>query len=210
VNTGATGPSGPTGRTGPAGTATNTGATGYTGPTGFTGPAGTATNTGATGPTGTLTGPTGATGATGPAGTATNTGATGPTGAGLVGMTFGVGLIINGFGTTLPTGPAGDVVMPFNATISQVTLVGGPTGYALVDIYKCVFSVYDNGNTHPVVGDSITANDKPVLNNTYRYQDNALTGWTTQINANDVLRFILPTGVTGIGQLTAELACTRR
>lgn len=226
AGTGSTGPTGPTGRTGPAG---STGATGYlTGPTGppgnsITGPTGTqglATNTGATGPTGptgtpgaaTNTGATGPTGQQGPAGTASNTGATGPTGsAGPTGsgIVFDVAAVFNGLGSTLGTGSFVDVQLDFAATINQVTLLGGPTGWAKVDIYKTTYPNYNYGVTHPVVGDSITSSSTPVLNNTYKYQDATLSGWTTGISAGDILRFIVPTGVTGIQQLTAELKCTR-
>jgi hypothetical protein len=227
--TGYTGPSGPTGSsfTGPSGPTGIVGATGFTGPPGnsVTGPAGVASNTGATGPTGATgiatntgaTGPTGvaATGATGPtgaAGTASNTGATGftgPTGPSGQGVIFDLAVVFNGQGSTLATGSFVDVRVDFSATVKQVELMGGPTGWAQVDIYKCTFGQYNYAQTHPVAADSITASDKPVLNNTYSYQDSTLTGWNTTINAGDVLRFIIPTGTTGIQQMTVELECSR-
>jgi hypothetical protein len=126
-------------------------------------------------------------------------------------MTFDVGIIIDASGVTLPTGPAGDIVVDFNATITKVTMLSGLTGYALVDIMKTTYAQYDGGSTHPVwPGDSITANDKPTLVNANKYSDSALTGWTTTINAGDILSFFLPTGTTGVTRALVELACTRR
>jgi hypothetical protein len=126
-------------------------------------------------------------------------------------MTFDVGMIIDASGVTLPTGPAGDIQIDFNATIGKVTLLSGITGYALVDILKCTFGNYDGGSTHPVwPGDSITSNDKPTLTNANKYSDSTLTGWNTTINAGDILSFFLPTGTTGVTRVLVELACTRR
>jgi collagen type VII alpha len=199
INTGATGPTGPTGV---PGTAANTGATGFTG---VTGPAGTAANTGATG----TTGPTGPQGSQGIPGTAVNTGATGNTGPGVIGTTFNIEVVFSGQGSTLAAGSFVDVPVAMNFAIKGVQLFGGPTGWAQVDVYQTPQTSYDYAVTHPVVGDSITASDKPVLNNTYRYLDTALTGWVTGITGGTLLRFITPTGTTGITQLTASLACAR-
>jgi hypothetical protein len=80
----------------------------------------------------------------------------------------------------------------------------------VVDFLKCTTAQYDNGTTHPVQADTITATQTPILNNTYKYVDNTLSGWNTTINGGDVIRVNLPTGTTGITRVTAELNGTRR
>ena len=178
-----------------------------------------ANNTGATGPTGatgasgsnaTLTGATGPTGYTGSSGVATNTGATGSTGPTGAGLVFDIAVVFNGLsGNTFTAGSFVDVPTDFNFNVNQAELFGGPTGWAKVDVRVCTQAVYDYGVTHPVAGDSITASDVPILNNTYRYLDSTLTGWTTGFTGANIFRFILPTGTTGTTQLTAALKCTR-
>jgi hypothetical protein len=148
-------------------------------------------------------------GATGTNGSATNTGATGPTGPGIVGTTFNIEVTFNGQGSTLATGSFVDVPVDFNFAIKGVEVFGGPTGWAQFDIYMCNQTAYDYAVTHPVVGDTITASDKPTLNNTYRYIDTTLTGWTTGVTGGSLLRFIVPTGTTGIQNAAVALKCTR-
>lgn len=205
--TGPTGPTGKTGFTGPTGQAgTLTGPTGPPGPLG--GPSGPTGYTGQTGATGSVggVGPTGSTGSTGPQGTAAATGATGPTGAGLV---FDIAFVIDGGGSTCATGTKGFVEVDFNATIQQVTLMGSPTGYCVVDIWKTTYANFDGGTTHPVLADSITGSSVPTITSGVKYQDSTLTGWTKTITAGDILAFVNPTGTTGTQRVTASLKCTR-
>lgn len=204
--TGPTGPASAAGATGPPGNVGPQGAAGAAstvpGPTGPTGVPGSATSTGATG----YTGPQGPYGPTGNIGSTGITGSTGPTGAGLI---FDIAIVIGASGNTFPIGTYVDVPVDFNATILQASLFGGPTGYAEVDIYMCAQSAYDFGINHPVAADTITSVNKLILNNTYRYIYTGLTGWSTGITGGNILRFITPTGTTGITQLTAALKCQR-
>jgi len=208
---GPTGPSGPlgTGPTGPTGFGA-TGPTGYPGLTGATGPVGVAV-TGATGPSGAdggagddgATGPTGPTGSSGAASTVTGPtgdpgGPTGPTGAG--GPTGSVGatgpspladitFLIDGGGVAISTGVKGYITVDFACTILQATLLADQTGSIIVDIFKCTYTNFDAGSTHPVSGDKITASAPPTITSTYKSKDATLTGWTTSIAAGDVLAF---------------------
>lgn len=234
TNTGATGPTGPTGKTGPTGvtgpTGFNgtvggtgptgplgtgptgpTGASGVTGPTGFTGPIGTGPTgasgvtgpTGMTGPTG-FTGPTGPTGPTGGTGVTGTTGTTGPTGATGPGQSFDVEVIIDGGGNVLTTGVQAYLQFDFAWTITQVVMLADQSGSAVVDIFKCTYTQFDAGSTHPVSGDKITASAPPTITTATKSKDSTLTGWTTAVNADDVLAFSV-TSATTITRVTVAL-----
>jgi hypothetical protein len=165
--------------------------------TGNTGPSGGPTGpTGNTGPSG---GPTGSTGNTGP------TGSTGPTGTGLV---SDVNFTIDGGGLVITTGMKGRIVFDFKCTINQVTALADQTGSIKVDLWKCTYAQYDGGATHPVSGDSITSATPPFVSASTKYQDATLSGWTTTINAGDVLAYDV-LSCTAVQQCTITLKVTR-
>lgn len=191
--TGRTGPTGPTGITGPPGFgptgAAGISATGTTGPTGtsFTGPTGVTGPVGATGPLGSPTGPTGALGALGPTG---QTGSTGPS------QLIGVNFVIDGGTSTLATGLKGWLHFDFPFVISEVTLLADQAGSIKVDIWKCTYTQYDAGATHPVAADTICgatgSSGPPQVVSGVKSQvttGTGMTGWTTQVNADDILAF---------------------
>lgn len=101
---------------------------------------------------------------------------------------IGVEYVIDGGGIQLIPGIHGSIMVPFPATITQVNLLADQMGSAVVDVWKCPYTSY-SPPTHPVVGDSITASDLPTITSATKYQDTTLTGWTTNINANDILTF---------------------
>lgn len=202
--TGATGPAGVTGATGPQGIIGETGVTGATGPIGETGATGSqgligeTGVTGVTGPAGTtgVTGPVGVTGATGPVG---ETGATGPISA----VTASILFQVSNDGAALTTGIKGDVLIPFNATITEWSLLADQTGSVVVDIWKDTY-----GNYPPTSGDSITGSAKPTITSSNKGQSSTLTGWTTTINAGETLRFNLDS-VSTIQRLSINIKISR-
>lgn len=200
--TGATGFTGPTGVTGPNGPPGNFGPTGLsaTGTTGPTGPSGT-TGAGATGPTGHTGAPGGPTGSQGPTGVTGNTGSTGPS------QVFGVQFVIDGGGNLIATGLKGYLQFDFACVISGVTLLADQTGSIVVDIWKTAYSTFNPG-THPVVGDTITGASVPTISADVKYQDTTLTGWTTIINAGDVIAYNV-NSVATIERVTVDLKVTR-
>jgi hypothetical protein len=178
--TGATGPIGETGATGSQGLIGETGVTGVTGPAGTTG----------------VTGPVGVTGATGPVG---ETGATGPISA----VTASILFQVSNDGAALTTGIKGDVLIPFNATITEWSLLADQTGSVVVDIWKDTY-----GNYPPTSGDSITGSAKPTITSSNKGQSSTLTGWTTTINAGETLRFNLDS-VSTIQRLSINIKISR-
>jgi hypothetical protein len=85
----------------------------------------------------------------------------------------------------LTTTPDVTVIIPEGCTIEKVVVLteGGPSSCVL-DIFKSSFGAYP-----PTT--SICAADKPTITAGKTYEDSTLTGWTTALNADDVLGFHL-------------------
>lgn len=112
--------------------------------------------------------------------------------------------VIDGGGSTITTGMKGYIEVPFAATISQATLLADQSGSIVVDVFKCTYSQFDAGSTHPVSGDKITASAPPTISSATKAQDATLTGWTTSISAGDILAFNV-NSVTTIQRVTISL-----
>jgi hypothetical protein len=91
---------------------------------------------------------------------------------------------IDGNGSAIGTGVKADFPIGFACVINSMTLVADQTGSIVIDIWKAPLTSFP-----PTVSNSITASDPPTLASATHVQDNGLSGWTTQINAGDVLRF---------------------
>lgn len=89
---------------------------------------------------------------------------------------------------------------PVAGTITGVTLLtsGGPAS-CVVDIWKVAY-----GSFPPTVSNSICASALPTISTGIDYSDNLLSGWTTQINAGDVLAFHLK-ATAGFNVIICEL-----
>lgn len=167
------------------------------GPTGPQGVPGSATNTGATGSPGTPGGPTGPTGPLG-----APTGPTGPNSSAMI-------AVIDGAGATITTGLKGYVEVPFNGVLSQVDMVADRSGGISLDFWKCTYTQFDAGNTHPVATDKITGSTPPTIAaGGTKSTDNLLSGWTTALTAGDVIGFFV-TSISLIQRVTITLKYNR-
>lgn len=110
---------------------------------------------------------------------------------------------INGGGSPLTTGVAGDIMIPFAATITQWTLLADQTGSVVVNVWKNIFASYP-----PTSGNKITASAPPTITTAAAAQSSTLTGWTTTISAGDTLRFNVDS-VTTITRVTLVLTVTK-
>lgn len=92
--------------------------------------------------------------------------------------------VIDGGGGVIQTGIKGDLEIPFDCTITQVTMLADQSTTTTVDVWKDTLA-----NFPPTDADSITASAVPTITADTNSQDTTLTGWTTDIDAGDVLRF---------------------
>jgi len=111
--------------------------------------------------------------------------------------------IIDGGGATITTGIKGDLRIPFACTINSWTLMGDQSGSIVVDIWKDTLA-----NFPPDAADVITASAKPTISGATNAASSTLTGWTTSIAADDVLRFNV-NSVTTVTRMTLHLKVTR-
>jgi hypothetical protein len=99
-------------------------------------------------------------------------------------MISSIEFIIDGGGSAIIAGIAGDLRIPFDCIITEVTLLADQTGDIVVDIWKDSYA-----NFPPSNADSITASDVPTIASSNKYNDATLTDWTKTIAAGDILRF---------------------
>jgi hypothetical protein len=114
-----------------------------------------------------------------------------------------VGLRIDNGASVIPTGVSGNIVIPFDCTIQQWTLLANESGSVVVDIWRDTYANYP-----PTVADTITASAKPTISSSTKGQSSTLTGWTTALTAGDILRFNVDS-VTSIKALDINLRIAR-
>lgn len=109
-------------------------------------------------------------------------------------------IVIDGAGNVITTGTQRDVTVEYSGTINSYRTVATPSGSITIELWKCTYSQYDDGATHPVVGDKITASAPIAISSSTKSFDGSLTGWTTAVTAGDVIRpnVVSCTGIKGI------------
>lgn len=111
-----------------------------------------------------------------------------------------ISVMFNGNGANITLGSKGYVVVPYNATITQWSIISTATGSIQLDIKKSDFTTIANS--------SIVNIYPPQLVSQQRALSTGLTGWTTAINANDVLEFVVNSN-TGITWANLNLKLTK-
>lgn len=96
----------------------------------------------------------------------------------------------DGGGLEVSAGMTQDVVIRRAGTIVRATLLADRVGSAVVDVWRCTAAQFDD-STHPVAGDAITGSAKPTLMSAAFSRDSTLTGWSTALAADDVIRVTL-------------------
>ena len=120
-----------------------------------------------------------------------------------VDLDSGINFIIDGGGSAITTGIKGDVEIPYDCTIEQVTMLADVSGSAVVDLWVDTYA-----NFPPTDADTITASAVPTISSATKSQDATLTGWTTALNQGDTLRFNVDSAAT-ITRLTISLKLKR-
>lgn len=118
--------------------------------------------------------------------------------------TAAVGYTINGGGSVITTGVAGNgLYIPFACTITSVTMQANTTGSIVIDIWKDSYA-----NFPPTVADSICGSAKPTITSSNKSQNSTLTGWTTSVSAGDILYFNVDS-VSSISNVVLTLTVTK-
>lgn len=111
--------------------------------------------------------------------------------------------IIDGGTVTITTGVKGDLVIPFDCTITSVELLANQTGSIVIDIWKDIYANYP-----PTVADTIVSAAKPTISSAVKSLDSTLIGWTTAVTSGDILRFNVDS-VTSIKRVTVTVNVTK-
>ena len=117
-------------------------------------------------------------------------GATGPAGSGGGGAAT-IGFSADGGGSVISTGLKGYTEVPYSGTITGWTMLPDQSGSCVVDIWKT-----DYTGAPPTVANTITGSAKPTLTSANKAQSSTLTGWTTTVNAGDIIAFNVDSATT--------------
>lgn len=115
----------------------------------------------------------------------------------------GIEYVIDGGGSTLTTGIAGQLYIPYACTISNWALLADQSGSVAVDVWKTAIGSYP-----PTVANKITASLPPTISGAQSATSSTLTGWTTSVSPGDTLMYNV-NSVTTITRVTIALTCTR-
>lgn len=100
-----------------------------------------------------------------------------------------IGITIDGGGSAITTGSKGYISIPYSCIINSNTIVANATGDIVIDIKKSTYSGF------PTTA-SICAAAKPTLAAAQKSTDSTLTGWTTTINSDDIIEFVVDSAAT--------------
>ena len=112
--------------------------------------------------------------------------------------------VIDGGGSAITTGIKGDLEIPFDCTITRVTLLADQSGSIVVDLWVDTYA-----NFPPDDNDSIAdAGTPPTISTADKGQDSTLTSWTVALSAGETLRYNVDS-VTRIERCTVSLLVTK-
>jgi hypothetical protein len=95
-----------------------------------------------------------------------------------------IGVVIDDGGGAITIGEKAEMLIPFNCTIQAWALLADRSGSATVEIWKSTYALYP-----PTSAGSIVGSAKPNISANMKNTSSTLTGWTTNINKNDTLKF---------------------
>jgi len=107
--------------------------------------------------------------------------------------------VIDGGGSAIETGIKGDIEVPFDCTITSVTMLADQSGSIVVDIWKQAYADFP-----PEDAQTITSVTPPTITTAVKSQDSTLTDWTTSLTKGDTLRFNVDS-ITTIERVTLSL-----
>jgi hypothetical protein len=114
-----------------------------------------------------------------------------------------VNFVVGDGTNVITTGIKGDIHFPFAGTIIEWTILPDASGSIQFDLWKDSYT-----NFPPTIADTITASAKPLISAAAKGQSSTLTGWTTAVSANDIIRVNVDSATT-VKRVTLALKMTR-
>jgi len=124
----------------------------------------------------------------------------------LAGATLGVGEVLYQIGNgsdVILTGIQGDIQFPYACTLTQVDLLADASGSIVIDLWKDTYANYP-----PTIADTIVASAKPTISTATKSTNSTLTGWTTAVAADEIIRINVDS-ITTCTRVTMRLKFTR-
>jgi hypothetical protein len=112
-----------------------------------------------------------------------------------------LGVTIDGGGSTIAAGGKGYLVVPFDCTLTNWSLVADQPGSIVMDVWKSAGI--------PTLANAITASAKPTLSSSQLAVAQPTTGWTADVSAGDVIAFNVDSAAT-IRRATLTMTCRRQ
>lgn len=100
-----------------------------------------------------------------------------------------VGMTVDGNGSAITTGSKGYIQLNANYVVTGWTLTADQSGSIVVDVHKCAKGAFPTTAT-------ICAAAPPTLTAQQRADSTAVGTWTTVLNTDDVLEFIVDSCAT--------------
>lgn len=97
-----------------------------------------------------------------------------------------IGCGFQNFGAAVESGAYVDVVVPYSCVLRSCRMVADRVGSVIIDIRKTTMVLFP-----PSASDSICTGSPPTISASDHSIDTELHGWTTSIEANEVLRFFI-------------------
>lgn len=107
--------------------------------------------------------------------------------------------IIDGGGTEITTGEKGFIIVPWDCTITSVTLLADQSGSIVIDLWYDTFANFPPDNS-----DSITAAAPATISTAQKSQDSTLTGWSKSLTRLGIISYNVDS-VTDIERVTIVL-----
>jgi hypothetical protein len=124
----------------------------------------------------------------------------------IIGETRMLNYVIDGGGSTIASGSAGFVEIPYNMNALSWDLLGNTSGSLSVDVRRATYASWSG--TGIAVGNSIVGSEKPTISSAFKGQDTALTTWSG-ISTGDILEFFVDATPSGISRATLALRLRR-
>lgn len=102
-----------------------------------------------------------------------------------------IGIALGDGTNVITTGAGGRYLGPFDYSgqILAWSVISQESGSIVVDMWKCTYSQFDAGATHPVAADKISANAPITVSGNTKAQSSTLTGWTNTFSVGDIFAF---------------------
>jgi hypothetical protein len=107
-------------------------------------------------------------------------------------QTESLGVTIDGAGSAILAGSKGYIVVPYDCTIQNWTIIADQSGSIAVDVLKSTYSGFPGSLT------SIAGSELPTLSSAQKNQDLSLSTWTTSVSAGDIIQFNVATNATSV------------